>query len=136
MLFGVTACSHEVLPDASSRGSSGMSGSFDSKMIAQIKTLKSLTLWRVGRHAEGPGRRPKEPIAALAANNHSDWAFSIDGDGRFDGSRLTGSSPVNSPRDAQAALVGMIEDATGRDVDASWTRVDADTWVATASFTD
>lgn len=136
LLSGTTACSHERSPDTNSKGSTDKSDAFDSRMIAQIKTLKSVTLWRVGQHAEGPGRRPQEPIAVVAANNHTGWAFSTDGDGRFDGTNLPDVSPADSPRVAQAAVVGLIEDATGRDVDASWTEVDADTWIATASFAD
>jgi hypothetical protein len=54
-------------PDTNSKGSTEMSDSFDWMMIAEIKTLKSVTLWRVGQHAEGPGRRPEEPLVVVAA---------------------------------------------------------------------
>ena len=113
-----------------------MSGSFDSMMIAQIKTLKSITLWRVGPHAVGPGRNPAVPIAVVAANNGTGWAFSIDGDDRFDSTNLPGVLPASTEVEAQAAVVHLIESVTGRDVDASWTELNADTWTATATFSD
>lgn len=133
LLIGATACSRGGSPDRS-KGPTGASDSFDTMMIAEIKTLETLTLWRVGEYAEGPGRRPEESIAVVASRNRTGWAFGIQGDGRFESTNLPGVSPADSPRDAQAAVVDLIEGATGRDVDASWAEVDADTWEARASF--
>lgn len=113
-----------------------MSESFDSMMIAEIKMLESITLWRVGRYAVGPGRQPEVPIAVVAANNDTGWAFAIEGDGRFDGTNLPGVSPNGSEHDAQTAVVALIESATSRDVDATWAQLDADTWTAAATFAD
>jgi hypothetical protein len=135
LLIGATACSRDGLADKY-KGPTEVSDSFDSMMIAEITTLETVTLWRVGEYAEGPGRRPDESIAVVAANQHTGWAFGVDGDGRFESTNLPGVSPADSPQDAQAAVIGLIERATGRDVDASWVEADADTWRARASFRD
>jgi hypothetical protein len=116
-------------------GETSVVSEFDRMAIAQLKSLESLTLWRVGSHAVGPGREPTEGIAAYAADNELPWAFSIDGDGRFDGTRLP-VSPEASPSDAQLAVVRVVEASTQRQVEASWRQVDADTWSATARFAD
>ena len=113
-----------------------MGDPFTMTMIGRMKTLSELTLWRVGQHAAGPGRDPDVPIAVIAAHHQSGWAYSIRGDGVQEASFLPGVSPDASELDAQSALVRLVEEATGRAVQAEWTEVDVDTWCAAASFTD
>lgn len=133
---GTAACAAADQPGTAPSGEVAVGEPFDMEAISQIKALDSLTLWRVGQHALGPGRDPEEPIAVVAANNRTGWAHSIDGDGRFDNTNLPGTPPTASERDAQAVLVRLVERATGREVNATWVDVDADTWTATASFAD
>lgn len=142
LLTATAACGSQAEPRSSaqqpkaSEGSDDMIDSFDRRAISQIKELQSLTLWRVGLHAKGPGRHPKDGVAAIAAENKLTWAFSIDGDGRFDGTYLPGTSDSSSVEEAQAALVTLVETVTGRTVSAAWTESDADTWTASAKFAD
>jgi hypothetical protein len=135
-LIGSAGCTGDDQPDRKSKGAGPVSESFDSMMIAEIKTLKSITLWRVGPHAVGPGRNPEVPIAVVAANNGTGWAFAIQGDGRFDGTNIPGVLPVSTKADAQVAVVELIKSATGRGVEARWRELGPDTWTATATFAD
>jgi hypothetical protein len=72
-------------------------------------------------------------MLAVAVNNHAEWVYSVDGNERFDSTRL--EVPTDATElDAQSAIIQLIKDATGRNVHAAWTEVDADTWTATVSF--
>ncbi|WP_157537592.1 hypothetical protein [Nocardioides sp. Root190] len=140
VLIGVIGCTSpgDRADDAHSEhdgGEDSVVSEFDRMAIGQLESLSSLTLWRVGSHAVGPGREPTEGIAAYAADNNLPWAFSIDGDGRFDGTRLPVSVDA-SPSEAQLAVVRVVETSTERQVEASWRLVDADTWSATARFAE
>jgi hypothetical protein len=111
-----------------------MDDPFAESVIAGFQILRAFTLWRVGEHASGPGRdRADPPITAWAAHYQTGWAYSIDGDGAFESSRPP-VPPDASVLDAQVALVNLVSRITGREVEAVWTEVNADTWTATASF--
>ena len=112
-----------------------MADPFAMACIARLKTLSMLTLWRVGQHAEGPGRQPKIPMHAVAIHNHAGWVYRIDGNECFDSTTL-GAPPDANELDAQSAVVRLVVEATGRNVHAAWTKVDADNWTATASFAE
>jgi hypothetical protein len=103
--------------------------------IARLKTLSTLTLWRVGQLARGPGREPEMPMLAVAVHNHAGWVYRIDGNECFDSTTL-GAPPDANELDAQSAVVRLVVEATGRNVHVAWTEVDADTWTAAASFAD
>ena len=112
-----------------------MEDPFAEATIARFQTLSGFTLWRVGEHAAGPGReRVDPPIAVWASNYQAGWAYSIDGDGAFESSRPP-VAPDANVTDAQAAVVNLVARVTGREVEAVWTAVDANTWTAAASFT-
>jgi hypothetical protein len=135
LLSGVCACQNTGNDGADGSGSSGMVDPFTASNIARLNRLDELTLWRVGEQAEGPGREPEVPLAQIALANDRAWVFSVDGDSRTDSTDLR-TPPDAAPEQAQDALVHVVEEATGREVRAVWSSVDADTWVAQATFVD
>lgn len=111
-----------------------MDDSFAEAAIAGIKALTSITLWRVGEHAAGPGHdRRDPPITAWAVHHGTGWAYALDGDASFESS----SPPIASGAsvsEAQSTIVALVARATRHEVVAVWSEVDADTWSADASF--
>lgn len=113
-----------------------MVSDFDRMMISEFKRIDELRLWRVGDSAVGPGqKRPPEGMPRHAWDANLTWAFTIDGDSRFDSDNLGMPSDAD-PGDVQAALEDLIEEATGRRVSAEWSQVDPDYWSAKAGFAD